>query len=66
MRIRYVPLHPDAAGAIVPDLEAAGHSGNKAASLFRSVSNNACGAGRPITQQSVYSVLAKVRRRGRD
>ena len=63
-KIRYVPRHPDAAGAIVVDIEAAGHGDNKAAPLFHSVSNNACGAGRPITQDGVYSVPAKVRRRG--
>ena len=58
-KIRYVPLHPAAAGAIAAYLEAAGHSDDKAAPLFYPISNNARGAGRPITPDGVYKVLAR-------
>lgn len=58
-KVRYVPLHPAAAGDIVAYLQAAGHSGDKAAPLFQPVSNNARGAGRSITPDGVYKVLAK-------
>lgn len=57
-KIRYVPLHPAAAGAIAAYLEAAGHGDEKAAPLFRPVSNNARGA-RAITTDGVYKVLIK-------
>ena len=57
-KIRYVPLHPIAADAIAGYLEAAGHGDEKAAPLFRPVSNNARGA-RAITPDGVYKVLAK-------
>jgi integrase/recombinase XerD len=57
-KIRYVPLHPAAAGAIAAYLEAAGHGDEKAAPLFRPVSNNARGA-RGITPDGVYKVLMK-------
>lgn len=55
-KIRYVPLHPAAAGALAAYLDAAGHGDNKAAALFQSVSNNA--RGRPITEDGVYKMLA--------
>jgi integrase/recombinase XerD len=58
-KIRYVPLHPAAAGAIVAYLEAAGHADDKAAPLFQPLSNNAQGTGRSITPDGVYKVLAK-------
>jgi integrase/recombinase XerD len=58
-KIRYLPLHPAAAGAIVGYLEAAGHGDDKAAPLFGPISNNARGAGGPITPDGVYKVLAK-------
>jgi integrase/recombinase XerD len=58
-KIRYVPLHPIAAGAIADYLEAAGHgAGEKISPLFRPVSNNARGV-RAITPDGVYRVLAK-------
>jgi len=57
-KIRYVPLHPAAAGAIVAYLEAAGHGGDKPGPLFRPVSNNARGA-RAITPDGVYKLLIK-------
>jgi integrase/recombinase XerD len=58
-KIRYVPLHPAAAGAIAAYLDAAGHgAGDKTSPLFRPVSNNARGA-RAITSDGVYKVLAK-------
>jgi integrase/recombinase XerD len=58
-KIRYVPLHPAAAGAIALYLEAAGHGADKAAPLFQPVSNNTRGAGRAITPGGVYQMLAK-------
>ena len=57
-KIRYVPLHPAAADAITAYLEAAGHGDDKAAPLFRPVSNNARGV-RAITPDGLYRVLAK-------
>lgn len=57
-KIRYVPLHPAAADAITAYLEAAGHGDDKAAPLFRPVSNNARGV-RAITPDGVYRVLAR-------
>lgn len=57
-KIRYVPLHPAAAGAITAYLEAAGHGDIKTEPLFRPVSNNPRGA-RAITPDGVYRVLAK-------
>lgn len=56
-KIRYVPLHPAAAGAIAAYLEAAGHGDDKAGALFRPVSNNAQG-GQSITPDGVYKLLA--------
>jgi len=58
-KVRYVPLHPAAAGDIAAYLEAAGHGADKAAPLFQPVSNNTRGAGRSITPDGVYKVLAK-------
>jgi integrase/recombinase XerD len=58
-KIRYVPLHRAAAGAIALYLEAAGHGADKTAPLFQPVSNNICGAGRAITPDGVYQMLAK-------
>jgi len=57
-KIRYVPLHPAAAGAITAYLDAVGHGDDKTAPLFRPVSNNARGA-RAITPDGVYKVLIK-------
>lgn len=57
-KIRYVPLHPAAADAISAYLEAAGHGDDKAAPLFRPVSNNARGV-RAITPDGLYRVLAR-------
>jgi site-specific recombinase XerD len=57
-KIRYVPLHPAAAGAIAAYLELAGHGDDKPGPLFRPVSNNARGA-RAITPDGVYKVLVK-------
>jgi integrase/recombinase XerD len=58
-KIRYVPLHPAAAGTIALYLEAAGHGADKAAPLFQPVNNNSRGAGRAITPGRVYQMLAK-------
>lgn len=57
-KIRYIPLHPAAAGEIAIYLEAAGHGDDKAAPLFRPVSNNARGM-RAITPDGVYKILLK-------
>ena len=57
-KVRYVPLHPAAAGPIAAYLEAAGHGDDKIGPLFRPVSNNARGA-RAITPDGVYKVLAR-------
>lgn len=57
-KIRYVPLHPAAAGDIAAYLEAAGRSNDKTGPLFQPISNN-CAAGRPITPDGLYKVLAK-------
>lgn len=56
-KLRYVPLHPAAAGAIAVYLEAAGHGDDKAESLFRPVSNNTRGAAGSITPDGVYKML---------
>lgn len=58
-KIRYIPLHPAAAGAIAAYLEADGRSQDKAGALFRPVSNNTRGAGQPITPDGVYKILAR-------
>lgn len=58
-KIRFVPLHPIAAGAIADYLEVAGHADDKTAALFRPVSNNARGAGQALTPDGVYKILAK-------
>jgi len=52
-KIRYVPLHSAAAGAITAYLEAAGHGDDKPGPRFRPLSNNARGA-RAITPDGVY------------
>ncbi|WP_312184033.1 tyrosine-type recombinase/integrase [Massilia timonae] len=57
-KIRYVPLHPAAAGAIAEYLEAAGHSSNANGALFRSISNNARGSTASITPDGIYKMLA--------
>ena len=55
-KIRYVPLHPAAAGAIATYLEVAGHGDDKAAP-FHCACNNA--RGRAISEDGVYKMLAK-------
>lgn len=57
-KIRYVPLHPAADGAIAAYLEADGR-GDDTGPLFPPVSNNARDTGRSITPDGVYKVLAK-------
>lgn len=57
-KIRYVPLHPAAAGAIAAYLDAADHGDDKTVPLFRPLSNNARGP-RAITPDGVYRVLQK-------
>ena len=56
-KIRYVPLHPCAAGAIAAYLEFAGHSGNVNSALFRSISNNTRSRNTSITPDGVYKML---------
>jgi integrase/recombinase XerD len=58
-KVRYVPLHPAAAGAIAAYLEADGRAFNKATPLFLPVSNNVVGIDKSITPDGVYKVLAK-------
>jgi len=57
-KIRYVPLHPGAAGAITEYLEVAGHSDDANGALFRSTSNNTRGSTTSITPDGVYKMLA--------
>lgn len=57
-KIRYVPLHPGAAGAIAAYLEFAGHSGDVNSALFRSISNNTRSRTASITPDGVYKMLA--------
>lgn len=56
-KIRYVPLHPGAAGAITAYLEAAGHGDDTSSALFRPTSNNARGSTASITPDGVYKML---------
>jgi site-specific recombinase XerD len=58
-KIRYIPLHPAAAGAIAAYLKADGRGADKTGALFRSASNNTRGAGQPMTPDGVFKVLAK-------
>jgi integrase/recombinase XerD len=57
-KIRHVPLHPAAAGAIAAYLEADSR-GDDNGPLFRPVSNNARDSGRAITPDGVYKVLVR-------
>lgn len=57
-KIRYVPLHPGAAGAIAEYFEVAGHSNDANGALFRSISNNARGSTASITPDGIYKMLA--------
>ena len=57
-KIRYVPLHPSAAGAIAAYLEAAGHSGDLNTALFRSMSNNTRTRTASITPDGIYKILS--------
>lgn len=57
-KIRYVPLHPGAAGAIVAYLEAAGHGDEANGALFRPTSNNARSRTASITPDGVYKMLS--------
>lgn len=58
-KIRYLPMHPAAAGEIAAYLEQAGHADNKAGPLFRPLSNNTRGSVLSITPDGVYKVLIK-------
>ncbi|HJU99497.1 MAG TPA: tyrosine-type recombinase/integrase [Burkholderiaceae bacterium] len=57
-KIRYVPLHPGAAGAIAEYLEVAGHNNDANGALFRSTSNNTRSSTASITPDGVYKMLA--------
>ena len=61
-KIRFVPLHPAAAGAIAAYFEVAGHGDDKTAPLFQPVSNNTRNTRKPITPDGVYRILAKYAR----
>jgi hypothetical protein len=56
-KIRYVPLHPGAAAAIVAYLEAAGRGDDANRALFRPTSNNARSRTASITPDGVYKML---------
>jgi len=58
-KVRYIPLHPAAAGAITAYLEVDGRGEHKAGALFRPVSNNTRDGDRAITPDGVYKVLAR-------
>lgn len=58
-KIRYLPMHPAAGGAIAAYLEEANHGDDKAGPLFRPLSNNTRTAVRSITPDGVYKMLAK-------
>lgn len=58
-KIRYLPMHPAAGGAIAAYLEEAGHGNDKAGRLFRPLSNNTRDSVHSITPDGVYKVLAK-------
>lgn len=57
-KIRYVPLHPGAAGAIAAYLEVADHADDVNNALFRPTSNNVRGRTASITPDGVYKMLA--------
>lgn len=57
-KIRYVPLHPGAAGAIAEYVEFAGHSCDVNSALFRSISNNTRSRTASITPDGVYKMLS--------
>jgi site-specific recombinase XerD len=57
-KIRYVPLHPGAAGAITEYLEFASHSCEVNSALFRSISNNTRSRTASITPDGVYKMLS--------
>lgn len=56
-KTRFVPLHPAAGGWIADYLEAAGHGGEGAGALFRSLQGR--GAGRPegMTPDAIYKIV---------
>lgn len=58
-KIRYLPMHPAAAGEIATYLEQAGHGDEKTGPLFRPLSNNTRDSVRSITPDGIYKVLAK-------
>jgi site-specific recombinase XerD len=56
-KLRYVPLHPEAAEAIALYVETAGHGADATGALFRPTSNNARGRNASITADGVYKML---------
>jgi integrase/recombinase XerD len=58
-KIRYVPLHPAAAGAIVAYREAAGHGDDKGRRCSTLLPGTHASPGGPITPDGVYRVLAR-------
>ncbi|MBB3221600.1 tyrosine-type recombinase/integrase [Pseudoduganella umbonata] len=58
-KLRYVPLHPEAAAAIAAYLRMAGHGGDRQGALFRPTSNNTRGRTQGITPDGVYRLLRR-------
>lgn len=58
-KLRFVPLHPEAAAAIAAYLRMAGHGGDRQGALFRPASNNTRKSAASITPDGVYKVLQR-------
>jgi integrase/recombinase XerD len=59
-KLRYLPLHPNAAGLISDYLSANGHVTDKEGALFRPVRNNVSGSvDGALTPQSIYATVVK-------
>jgi site-specific recombinase XerD len=59
-KLRYLPLHPNAAGLISDYLSANGHATDKEGALFRPVRNNVSGSvDGALTPQSIYGAVVK-------
>lgn len=58
-KVRYVPLHPEAAAAIADYLRIAGHGDDRQGALFRPTSNNTRASTQGITPDGVYRLLRR-------
>jgi site-specific recombinase XerD len=58
-KIRFVPAHPAALDRIAEYLDAAGHAGDLAGTLFRPVKNPKGGLDRPLTSSAIYCCVVK-------